>query len=179
MDGESVWNLCKMETSNLTPIELSVVIATAGFLLSAGASAFIAGYRWGTVKTRLDIMEREQANLATKDQLAGVKEDVAEIKGMFRMTLKETKLCQSEYARSRAGSTGSRTPGKSRRKRPPGRTPAARVTCCERSLMAGSRPESEPADENSARLRRSAIELSALASSATYARTENARASLL
>lgn len=72
---------------NLT--EVNILITGLGLLLSWAGSAFIAGYRWGTVKTRLDILERQYQNVATKEQLAGVKEDVAEIKGMFRMTLRD------------------------------------------------------------------------------------------
>lgn len=65
-----------------------ILIAAVGFVFSVGTSAFISGVRWGTVKARLDMVESMVTNAATKDQLAGVKEDVAEIKGMFRMTLR-------------------------------------------------------------------------------------------
>jgi hypothetical protein len=73
----------------VSPAVVSVVISGVGLVLSLAGSAFIAGLRWGTVKTRIDMLEQSQGQLATKDQLAGVKEDVAEIKGMFRMTLKD------------------------------------------------------------------------------------------
>lgn len=66
----------------------AVVITALGFIASVISSAFISGMRWGSMKTRLENLEHSQKDLATKDQLAGVKEDVAEIKGMFRMTLK-------------------------------------------------------------------------------------------
>jgi hypothetical protein len=65
------------------------VLAAVTLVMSWAGSAFIAGYRWGSVKTRMDVMENAMPTLATKDQLAGVKEDVAEIKGMFRMTLRD------------------------------------------------------------------------------------------
>jgi len=67
---------------------ISAGIAVVGFLVSAGTSLFISGARWGSVKTRLDILESKVNDSATKEQLSGVKEDVAEIKGMFRMTLR-------------------------------------------------------------------------------------------
>lgn len=67
---------------------LATLISGVGLVLSWGGSAFIAGYRWGTVKSRLDQLESSTQAMATKEQLAGVKEDVAEIKGMFRMTLR-------------------------------------------------------------------------------------------
>lgn len=73
----------------MNPAALQAIIAGATLIFSWAGSAFIAGYRWGTVKTRLDVMEAGMPNLATKDQLAGVKEDVAEIKGMFTMTLRD------------------------------------------------------------------------------------------
>ena len=73
----------------MNPAEVQLIIGAATLFLSWGGSIFIAGYRWGSVKTRLDIMETGMATMATKDQLAGVKEDVAEIKGMFTMTLRD------------------------------------------------------------------------------------------
>ena len=73
----------------MNPAEVQLIIGAATLFLSWGGSIFIAGYRWGSVKTRLDIMEGGMATMATKDQLAGVKEDVAEIKGMFTMTLRD------------------------------------------------------------------------------------------
>lgn len=69
---------------------LTLLISGASLVLSWGGSAFIAGYRWGTVKARLDQLEAVSRVMATKEQLAGVKEDVAEIKGMFRMTLRDS-----------------------------------------------------------------------------------------
>jgi hypothetical protein len=73
----------------VNPTTAELLIAAATLVFSWAGSAFIAGYRWGSVKTRLDVMESAMPTLATKDQLAGVKEDVAEIKGMFRMTLRD------------------------------------------------------------------------------------------
>lgn len=65
-----------------------VLIAAVGVILSLLGSAFISGIFRGRTETRLTLLENNQANLATKEQLAGVKEDLAEIKGMFRMTLR-------------------------------------------------------------------------------------------
>ena len=73
----------------MNPVGTQLVIGAITLFLSWGGSAFIAGYRWGSVKTRLDVMESGMATMATKDQLSGVKEDVAEIKGMFTMTLRD------------------------------------------------------------------------------------------
>ena len=62
-----------------------VIVAVATFLASIGGSLFVAGSLWGSVRTRLDLLEKQLPTLATRDQLSGVKEDLAEIKGMFRM----------------------------------------------------------------------------------------------
>lgn len=67
---------------------LSVIISAAGLILSLLGSAFISGMFRGKTETRLSLLEANQDKLATKEQLAGVKEDLAEIKGMFRMTLR-------------------------------------------------------------------------------------------
>jgi hypothetical protein len=76
------------EVRYVTSVELQVIIAIIAVLVSWIGSAFIVGYRWGNVSTRLTNLEKTVDTMATKEQLAGVKEDVAEIKGMFRMTLR-------------------------------------------------------------------------------------------
>lgn len=77
----------------MNAVTWSVVIAAAGFVFSMLGAAFLSGLRWGSVQARLDTMERNitkiEQNSATRDQLSGVKEDLAEIKGMFRMVPKE------------------------------------------------------------------------------------------
>lgn len=73
----------------MTPEAISAVISGIGVLLSITGSAFIAGLRWGSVRVRIDIMERAISTMATHEQLAAVRQDVAEIKGMFRMTLRD------------------------------------------------------------------------------------------
>lgn len=76
--------------SQTSPEAIAGIIGAASILTSWIGSAFIAGYRWGSVKVRLDMVEASMQNMATKEQLSGVKEDMAEIKGMFRMTLKDS-----------------------------------------------------------------------------------------
>ncbi len=73
----------------MSPEAISAVISGGGFLASLFGSAFIAGYRWGSVKIRLDILEARIAAVATVEQLAAVKEDLAEIKGMFRLAWRD------------------------------------------------------------------------------------------
>ena len=73
----------------MSPEVVATWISGAGFALSVLASAYISGRRDGRIDLRVTMLEANQDKLATKDQLAGVKEDIAEIKGMFRMTLRE------------------------------------------------------------------------------------------
>lgn len=73
----------------MTQTGVDLVISGGTLLLSLIGSAFVAGYRWGSVRMRLDFFERTLATMATTEQLAAVTRDVAEIKGMFRMTLRD------------------------------------------------------------------------------------------
>lgn len=76
------------------PETQSALISLAGVVFSLAGAVYVAGRRDGRRDTRIDFLEeqfRSMANsMATKEQLAGVKEDVAEIKGMFRMTLRDS-----------------------------------------------------------------------------------------
>jgi hypothetical protein len=80
-------------------LTLALLISGAGLFLSWTGSALIVGVRWGNVQTRLTMLEHQQSNLATKDQLAGLKEDVAEIKGMFRMVPVDGQPAQAPVSR--------------------------------------------------------------------------------
>lgn len=72
----------------MSPEAVSAVIAGAGVLLSLFSTSYVSGKNQGRNEIRLANLEANQGNMATKEQLAGVKEDLAEIKGMFRMTLR-------------------------------------------------------------------------------------------
>lgn len=74
----------------MSPDVVAAIFGGIAIVASWVGSAFISGVRWGTVKTRLDMVEQAMTMMATKDQLSGIKEDVAEIKGMFRMTLRDS-----------------------------------------------------------------------------------------
>lgn len=73
----------------MNPETLSAVVTGLGVAVSLLGSVFISGIARGRTETRLSVLETNQDKLATKEQLTGVKEDLAEIKGMFRMTLRE------------------------------------------------------------------------------------------
>jgi len=73
----------------MSPEAASAVIAAGGFVLSLFGALSVSTYRSGRNDARLTALEMTISTLATKDQFAGLKEDVAEIKGMFRMTLRD------------------------------------------------------------------------------------------
>lgn len=72
----------------MNAVLVSAGISGLGLVLSVLASAFIAGTRWGSVKAKLDSLERGQADRATKDDLHSVTERLAKIEGMFELRLK-------------------------------------------------------------------------------------------
>lgn len=74
----------------MSPEGVAAVIAGAGFALSVASAVYVSGRRDGRTEVRVAMLEANQDKMATKDQLAGLKEDMAEIKGMFRMTLRES-----------------------------------------------------------------------------------------
>lgn len=80
----------------MTATDIEVTVAIIAVLGSWVGSALIVAFKGGAASYRLNALESRMDQLvgqmATKDQLAGVKEDIAEIKGMFRMTLRETPL---------------------------------------------------------------------------------------
>jgi hypothetical protein len=57
----------------MTTTEVDLVVAAAGLLGSIGVSAFVSGMRWGAVDERIRTIEH----------------NLAEIKGMFTLTLKD------------------------------------------------------------------------------------------
>lgn len=59
--------------ANMTPIDIEVIIGVITFIVSVATSAFIGGIKWGRVQSDVDHM----------------KTDLAEIKGMFSLKLKE------------------------------------------------------------------------------------------
>jgi hypothetical protein len=61
------------ENSTFTAPAISAIISVIGVLISVCASMFIAGTRWGRIESKVN----------------GIEKDMAEIKGMFKLTLKE------------------------------------------------------------------------------------------
>ncbi len=72
----------------MSPELASSLIAAVGVIVSAVVSVFISGSAWGKIRTDVDYLKQSRANLASTDQVNSLARDVAEIKGMFRITLK-------------------------------------------------------------------------------------------
>lgn len=73
----------------MSPEAISAVISAGGVVCSILGAGLVVSFRAGARDERLSRIEKDMGNAATKEQLSAVKEDIAEIKGMFRMTLKE------------------------------------------------------------------------------------------
>lgn len=76
-------------SNSMSPLLISSLISIAGIVVSIMGAAIVVAYRAGGANDRLSRMEKDMSKMATTDQLAGVKEDLAEIKGMFKMTIKD------------------------------------------------------------------------------------------
>ena len=69
--------------SSLTIVIVSDIVT---FLLSASVSLISFAVKWGALKEDVKQME---ANMATKHEMSGLAKDIAEIKGMFVLRLRE------------------------------------------------------------------------------------------
>lgn len=74
----------------MTPETTSILISAVGVGLSLIGSGMIVAFKAGGRDERIIRMEEDLRNAATKEQFSALKEDVAEIKGMFRMVLKDS-----------------------------------------------------------------------------------------
>jgi hypothetical protein len=70
----------------VSPEAVSALISATGFLLSIACSFFIAGSRWGEVKTKLAELERDKV---TQGDVRAMGERLARIEGMFELKLRE------------------------------------------------------------------------------------------
>lgn len=74
----------------MTPETTSIVISAIGVFISVLGSGLVVAFKAGGRDERIIRMEEDLRNAATKEQFSALKEDVAEIKGMFRMVLKDS-----------------------------------------------------------------------------------------
>lgn len=68
--------------------DVAVLISAVGLVLSAGSSLLIVGIAYGRLRAEVNLLKEARRDLATKDQVTALGAQVAEIKGMFTMTLK-------------------------------------------------------------------------------------------
>lgn len=75
----------------MTSTDLSIIIGVITLVLSIASSMFISGTRWGRVEEKVNTIEKRVANVDTLQvDMSVLKHDVAEIKGMFTMRLKDS-----------------------------------------------------------------------------------------
>lgn len=75
--------------ASMTAILISAAISVVGLLLSIASAMFISGSRWGELKGKVNTIEDRTRNFETvQTDMAVLKHDVAEIKGMFTMKIK-------------------------------------------------------------------------------------------
>lgn len=82
-------DMAEYRLNDTSVLLFSAVISLGGIIVSIISAVFIAGTRWGNVNARLTNLETHSAS---KEDLQGVKESLAEIKGMFHLTLKDGKV---------------------------------------------------------------------------------------
>jgi hypothetical protein len=74
----------------MTSLDSSIIVGIATFILTVGTSALFGGLKLGKMENEIDNLK---ANAVKWDQMAldvsNMKSDLAEIKGMFRLTLKD------------------------------------------------------------------------------------------
>lgn len=68
---------------------LAAIISAIGLVLSLTGSALIAGTRYGRMESDVTTIKEQQRDMVTKEEFSNVRDSVNEIKGMFRLTLKD------------------------------------------------------------------------------------------
>lgn len=71
----------------MSPVDAAVLVAAIGVVLSASTSLIICGIAWGKLRANVDYLMTTRSDLASKTQVDALTKDLAEIKGMFRVTL--------------------------------------------------------------------------------------------
>lgn len=79
----------KWTNAAMSTIDIMIIIGVATLLLSIISSLIIVAYMAGKWEARVSVLEAKMNGVATKDELVAIKSTLDEIKGMFRLTLKE------------------------------------------------------------------------------------------
>lgn len=74
---------------DVAAVWISLGISIVTLVLSLSISLIGAGVKWGQVREEISNIKNTMAGMATKDEVSGIKETLAEIKGMFKLTLKD------------------------------------------------------------------------------------------
>lgn len=72
----------------MSQLDWSVGIAATGLVISVIASTFMAGRKWGSIERQLAELRRADGKRATKADVRYLRAELAEIKGMFQLTLR-------------------------------------------------------------------------------------------
>lgn len=70
---------------------IDFLISLVGLIASIASATYIAGKRQGRDTQRIKVLEQQYEHLATKDDILHISEKVAEIRGMFQLTLRQDK----------------------------------------------------------------------------------------
>ena len=73
----------------MNAVTAAVLISAGGLVVNLFVSLFIAGSRWGQVRTELSALKDAQATNATKADMASASERIARIEGMFELRLRD------------------------------------------------------------------------------------------
>lgn len=74
---------------DVAAVWISLGISIVTLILSLGITLVGAGVKWGQVQQQIRELQATQNTMATKEELTGIKETLAEIKGMFKLVLKD------------------------------------------------------------------------------------------
>lgn len=73
----------------MSVVEVSAIIAGAGLLLSLMGALVIVSVSYGRLQSRVEAIERGREDLATKEDVKQLRDSLSEIRGMFRLVLKD------------------------------------------------------------------------------------------
>jgi hypothetical protein len=66
-----------------------LAVSIGSIVISLLGSVAITSYRYGILREQVNELRTRMAGMASKDDLTGIRESLAEIKGMFRLELKD------------------------------------------------------------------------------------------
>jgi hypothetical protein len=73
----------------VTTTGLEAVIAALGVIFSLLTSLVVVAFSYGRLVQRVNALEAGRVELATKSDIGHLSESIAEIRGMFKLTLRD------------------------------------------------------------------------------------------